>query len=179
MIDIELPSLRIVLRFFTDCFTLPSFQMKNRDRQCSHPLKWPQSENNRELFTKLVYDLNSFGFKKCLRLLHTSFLVFAMTDHFFWSEGGAKEAGDDSAITENWWSASFAPPSHDQQRNVIARRNDEAICWFTVKYIVSLLWQFLIIERRTILLWQCKKNCHCESQPKNLATMRKWQGAMF
>ncbi len=35
------------------------------------------------------------------RLLHTSFLVFAMTDHFFGGEGGEKEAGGDSAITEN------------------------------------------------------------------------------
>jgi len=27
--------------------------------------------------------------------------VFAMTDHFFGGEGGEKEAGGDSAITEN------------------------------------------------------------------------------
>jgi hypothetical protein len=35
------------------------------------------------------------------RLLHTSFLVFAMTDHFLRGEGGEKEASGDSAITEN------------------------------------------------------------------------------
>jgi len=28
-----------------------------------------------------------------MRLLHTSYLVFAMTDHFFGCEGGEKEAG--------------------------------------------------------------------------------------
>jgi len=34
-------------------------------------------------------------------LLHTSFLVFAMTDHFFGGEGGEKNAGCNSAITKN------------------------------------------------------------------------------
>ncbi|MCL4481800.1 MAG: hypothetical protein M1445_04115 [Bacteroidetes bacterium] len=36
-----------------------------------------------------------------IRLLPTSFLVVAMTDHFFGGECGEKEAGGDSAITKN------------------------------------------------------------------------------
>ena len=50
------------------------------------------------------------------RLLHTSCLVFAMTDHFFGGEGGEKEADVDSAITEN----GCMPPSlHPHKINCI------------------------------------------------------------
>ena len=62
-----------------------------------------------------------------------------MTDHFFGGDGWEKETGGDSAVTENWWPASFSQPSQNQQHTVIARRNDEAIYCESGKYKIMLL----------------------------------------